>query len=210
MSNTKRKFIIFSFLVGIVAYTLTPDTLGDVRVEGEVLRAYPDYFLLTNEEGLTLVEMDDVEAYSETINLIAGDRVVVKGELDRNLDNDESLAAKSVLVKNLNVLYHLDPSDEEGVADFYSDFENDPTTDNLSTFDAEGVVKSIKGDLLVLKTSNRESVSVNLSTLICCQPNEVEMVELAVGDRIGVAGRLKKRMFEPDILMASNLLIYKY
>jgi tRNA(Ile2) C34 agmatinyltransferase TiaS len=209
MSLLNNKIATFSFLVGLVTFTLTPNTMGEVRLEGEVLRAYPDYFLLTHEEGLTLIEMDDIDSYAESINLIPGDKVVVKGGRDSSSLNQESVEAQSVLVKELNTLYLLDPFDEEGAADFFPSIKE---ADSNASFnlEAKGIVTNVKGSLVTLKTPEGESFKVNLASLGCCKTNNKEMVKVKTGDEISVAGRLKNNLFGSDVIEASNLLIYKY
>lgn len=86
---------------------------GFITLDGTVVRADPQAFVLDYGAGEVTVEMDDWDWYREGQALAVGDEVTVSGRFDEDLYEQAKVEASVVYVENLQTAYYASPADEE-------------------------------------------------------------------------------------------------
>ena len=86
---------------------------GFITLDGVVVRAGPEAFVLDYGDGEVTVEMDDWDWYREGQALAVGDEVTVSGRFDEDLYEQGKVEASVVYVENLQTAYYASAADEE-------------------------------------------------------------------------------------------------
>ncbi|MFW5740211.1 MAG: NirD/YgiW/YdeI family stress tolerance protein [Myxococcota bacterium] len=166
-----------------------------VRLEGTVVSAGDDSFLLDYGEDVITVEMDDSDWYEEGRGLIAEDEVIVHGRIDEDFYEARTIEASSVYVEDLGTHFYASAADEEelGTVTVFGVVPGQMTV--------SGTVKKVEGRDLVLDTEPGE-LRVDTASLAYNPLDDEGYQQIDVGDRVRVSGRIDSGLFDGRELSA--------
>ena len=166
-----------------------------INLRGTVVTAGPSSFVLDYGAGEITVEMDDWDWYREGSALLAGDKVVVTGQVDDDLWQSKRIEAGSVYVDKLDTYFYAGGTDEEDLKESIVYVAGGPTYS-----DTTGYVTAAEGKELTINSGVRE-VRVDLSRLA-----DKETPQVQVGERVYVWGDLDVESGERTEIMARGLV----
>lgn len=193
-----------AFGMAAPALAQSPATLGDntpIALNGTIVSAGPNSFMLDYGDGLVTVEMDDFDGWSEASPLLEGDRVTVYGDVDNDLFQAARIEASSVYVKGLNTTFFANDADEEDLAAFYV------VTPALNNVNVTGLVKQIDPAAGRIQLDTGQAmVTVETDELGYNPLDRYGYQRVALGDRLFVSGEVDRAFFQGRVLDAETIV----
>ena len=179
-------------------YTATDDTW--ITINGTVQSTSADGFILDYGNGAVTVEMDAPDGDTSGYKVIKGDKVTVSGIVDDDLFETASIEASSVYVENLNT-HFFSPSamDEEDL------LVSTPVSVLPSRTLVVGTVTDVDGREFTVNTGAK-SLRVDTTALGDSLTDEQGLMEIEIGDRVSVGGRIDRDFFEGRELEADSVV----
>lgn len=161
-------------------------------------------FTLDYGEGSIIVEADDWDL-DEDARVYPGERVTVKGLIDKDLFERRSIEASSVYVHPRNVYYFASSADEEPRFYGYNYYPGYPLDGSWMT--VSGTVKSVSPNSksFEIDTGARD-LKVMTDDLGYNPLDNIGFQKLRKGDRISVTGILDKDFLDEDDIRASSVI----
>ena len=216
MRNAKNAISLVSVTLGIMIVMalvvsnanaknpyVTPDQSW-ITLDGTVVSANSDAFLLDYGEGLITVEMDDWDWYHEGNNILDGDRVTVYGKIDNDLYEARTIEASSVFVKGLNTFFFANPDDEE-VDPSIGAFNMTLPAEDGSRVNLSGNVDKINGRVFMLDTGPSK-IKVDTKGMLYNPLDDKGYQKLRKGDYVTVGGYLDLNFFEKREIQATSVV----
>ena len=168
-----------------------------ISINGEVDSVSTDQFELDYGEGNITVIMEDEDR--KGYQLKKGDDVRVSGLMDDNFYNDSVIEAGSVHVKNANTYFYAGAMDEQDI-----DFTV------MSPILRDTVIKgnithvSLKDEEFTLDTGI-QMLTVEVDELLTNPLDNEGYLQLSVGDRVSVNGKIDNDLFEGRVFEAVSV-----
>ena len=168
-----------------------------ISINGEVDSVSTDQFELDYGEGNITVVMEDDDR--KGYQLKKGDEVRVSGLMDDNFYNDSVIEAGSVHIKNANTYFYAGAMDEEDV-----DFTV------MSPILRDTVIKgnithvSLKDEEFTLDTGI-QMLTVEVDEMLSNPLDNEGYLQLSVGDRVSVNGKIDNDLFEGRVFEAVSV-----
>jgi len=168
-----------------------------ISINGEVDSVSTDQFELDYGEGNITVVMEDDDR--KGYQLKKGDEVRVSGLMDNNFYNDSVIEAGSVHIKNANTYFYAGAMDEEDV-----DFTV------MSPILRDTVIKgnithvSLKDEEFTLDTGI-QMLTVEVDEMLSNPLDNEGYLQLSVGDRVSVNGKIDNDLFEGRVFEAVSV-----
>ena len=214
MRTGKNNAITTALLAALPVFALAAPAIGATEpkpeaapddtwltIEGTVVRAMPEAFLLDYGQGVMTVEMDDFDFYGEGRNLMENDEVTVYGRVDDDLLEKRTIEASSVYVENLNTTFFASAVDEED----YAAMAIAPTVDVDNAYEVTGTVTSVSGREFMIDTGPSR-IQVDTMALGYNPMDEDGFLEVEVGDRVKVGGVIDDDLFDEAELSANWIM----
>ena len=152
--------------------------------------------------------MDDWDWYEEGRQILAGDRVTVRGEIDDGFYEERTIEANSVFVHSIATTYYADDADEESVANLsslagYPDYPAEVPDGTWMT--VAGKVTDVDGREFDIKTEDHE-IQVDTMTMTYNPMDRDGLQQIEVGDQVYVSGRLDTGFFEENEINATTVM----
>ncbi|HAD31806.1 MULTISPECIES: hypothetical protein [unclassified Methylophaga] len=168
-----------------------------ISINGEVDSVSTDQFELDYGEGNITVVMEDDDR--KGYQLKKGDEVRVSGLMDDNFYNDSVIEAGSVHIKNANTYFYAGAMDEQDV-----DFTV------MSPILRDTVIKgnithvSLKDEEFTLDTGI-QMLTVEVDEMLSNPLDNEGYLQLSVGDRVSVNGKIDNDLFEGRVFEAVSV-----
>ena len=168
-----------------------------ISINGEVDSVSTDQFELDYGEGNITVVMEDDDR--KGYQLKKGDEVRVSGLMDDNFYNDSVIEAGSVHIKNANTYFYAGAMDEQDV-----DFTV------MSPILRDTVIKgnithvSLKDEEFTLDTGI-QMLTVEVDEMLSNPLDNGGYLQLSVGDRVSVNGKIDNDLFEGRVFEAVSV-----
>ena len=168
-----------------------------ISINGEVDSVSTDQFELDYGEGNITVVMEDDDR--KGYQLKKGDEVRVSGLMDDNFYNDSVIEAGSVHIKNANTYFYAGAMDEQDV-----DFTV------MSPILRDTVIKgnithvSLKDEEFTLDTGI-QMLTVEVDEMLSNPLDNGGYLQLSVGDRVSVNGKIDDDLFEGRVFEAVSV-----
>lgn len=177
-----------------------------VTVSGTVAKAdAQDSFVLDYGTGTVRVEMDNWHKVNKPGNVMEGDKVRVRGLVDRDIEETATIEAKKVYLENLGISFQASPGDEEAMVGV--DLASEPSV-TVGDVTVTGRVESIDDRMFTLNIGDL-AFSVDTSRMDYNPLKNPGLRDRAVrvGDLVTVKGNLTSDRFELDKMRASQVVI---
>lgn len=171
-----------------------------LTISGKVTWAGVNTFKLDYGKGAVTVEMDDYDRSLEGFHLVKDDRVVVTGRVDADKDQERSIEAASVYVKNIDKSFFANSDDEEEVIEKLRAVTNDGTGTLVT-----GRIVFVLGTHMTIDTGF-QFFEVNTVTLSEEAFDKEGEIQLEKGDRVTVYGAITDGFTEQSEVMAASLV----
>jgi len=197
--SNKLTFIAFT-LFSASAFAQNPYAKPDnswISIHGTVTSVSADEFELDYGEGNITVVMEDDDR--KGYQLKKGDEVRVSGLMDDNFYNDSVIEAGSVHIKNANTYFYAGAMDEQDV-----DFTV------MSPILRDTVIKgnithvSLKDEEFTLDTGI-QMLTVEVDEMLSNPLDNEGYLQLSVGDRVSVNGKIDNDLFEGRVFEAVSV-----
>lgn len=175
-----------------------------VTLNGRVLSAGNDSFVLDYGDGTITVEMDDWDWYEEGNLLSAGDRVSVSGLIDDDFLEKRSIEASTVYVEDLNTYFYASAADEEDPYFVSTTYYIQPLGDE-SQLSLTGTVGQVSGREFTLDTGTG-SIQVDTSYMRYNPLDKQGFQRVSRGDKVSVSGELDLDFFEEREILADSVI----
>lgn len=169
------------------AIRTAPPLDGDwITIDGRVVSAGPEAFVVDYGTDQITVEVDGWGFYRQGAALLPGDRVIVSGRVDENLFAADTIEARSVYVANLDTTFFGSTIDDEafGTATV-------PTFGTTPDVEYTGWVTGTSQNAFTLG-AGPTTITVDVSGL---DTNPLQNGRIETGDRVSVWGDFR---FGPD------------
>ncbi|WP_020400670.1 NirD/YgiW/YdeI family stress tolerance protein [Kordiimonas gwangyangensis] len=179
-----------------------------ISLTGTVSGTNGDNFMLDYGDGVITVEMDDWDWYDESQNILTGDRVTVRGEIDDGLYETRSIEASSVFVHSIATTYYANDADEEEILNLrsFAGYPDYPAAVPDGTWiTVAGTVTDMDGREFDIQTLNHE-IQVDTLSMAYNPLDDNGRQQVEVGDLVYVSGRLDKDFFEQNEIMANTVM----
>lgn len=193
----KAAFLLFFTMFSLNLYAV------DTTVEGKVIKAFDDFFILQVSGQQIYVEMDDRDLFKEGYNIFEDDHVVVRGSLDIDSLNKRKIEASSVYVKDTKMFYQASMRNDE-VEPVHLKSSRKPINKPFKKDVISGKILSMDENSFLMETSEgRVLVSVNDVGI-----SEIRNLQnqYGIGDQVKVFGTLTDRDASFDEFNASWML----
>lgn len=179
-----------------------PYALGDdtwLSLSGTVTTVSRDSFVLDYGDGEIIVELDDGDRDADAYQLLAGDTVVVNGEIDDDLFERTTIEASSVYVEKLGTYFYASAIDEESRNIFTPPGAVMPSAATLV-----GTVTEVDDDEFRLATGNR-MLTIEVEDMENNPLDDEGYQRIEVGDVVSVAGQVDRDFLEGREIEASSV-----
>lgn len=193
----KAAFLLFFTMFSLNLYAV------DTTVEGKVIKAFDDFFILQVSGQQIYVEMDDRDLFKEGYNIFEDDHVVVRGSLDIDSLKKRKIEASSVYVKDTKMFYQASMRNDE-VEPVHLKSSRKPINKPFKKDVISGKILSMDENSFLMETSEgRVLVSVNDVGI-----SEIRNLQnqYGIGDQVKVFGTLTDRDASFDEFNASWML----
>ena len=176
-----------------------------IELDGRVTAVDSRSFVLDYGQGEIRVEIDDYDWFEEAYNVLVNDRVKVKGKVDADPNEERSIEAETVRLKDYGVTLQANADDEE---DLTEDFVP-PLPVQTASSEIRGTVESFQNGLMVVKTSS-DTFRVDLkNSSLASMKGEAISYDVRLGDFVSVVGKEDKKLLAADEFDASTVYILK-
>lgn len=182
-----------------------PDN-STISVSGTVAKAEAqDSFVLDYGTGTVRIEMDDWNKVNKPGKVLEGDKVRVKGRVDRDMEETATIEAKSVYLPNLGIRFEQSAADEESMVGVDLSSQQSVIVGDVTL---TGRVESIDDRLFTLNTGD-QAVTVDTTKMDYNPLKKPGLRDRAVtvGDRVMVQGSLSSDLFELGKMRADSIMI---
>lgn len=168
-----------------------------ISINGEVASVSTDQFELDYGEGIITVEMEDEDR--QGYQLKKGDEVRVSGLIDDNFYSDSVIEAGSVHVKSADTYFYTSAMDEQDLG--FTDIS--PV---LRDTVIEGQITSVSyEDEEFTLDAGIQMLTVEVDELITDPLDKEGELQLNVGDRVSVHGKMDNDLFEGRVFEADSV-----
>ncbi|MCB1671925.1 MAG: hypothetical protein R3F41_17460 [Gammaproteobacteria bacterium] len=189
------------------APSATPDQ-SDIVIGGDVIAQVGQRFSLDYGDGVITVEMDDWDAFNEAQMINPGETVTVRGEMDRDLFELQTIEAKSVYVEDRGAKYFASSDDEEDAYTWAFGVADPDLADESTWFGISGLVTYIEGSQLTLDTGIQD-VMVDTSEMPYNPLDDIGYQQINVGDTVYVSGTIDENLFVTNEVDAYAITSYE-
>ena len=190
-------------LLAVSPYTLPNNSW--IELDGRVTAVSDGSFILDYGKGAIQVEMDDYDWYDEADNVLANDRVTVRGKIDADPNQERSIEAETVRLKDEGVTLQANADDEE---DYTENFVP-PLPVQTASVEIRGTVERFDKGFMIVKTeSATRRVDLKNTSLYSVQGEKISDT-LRKGDFISVVGKEHKKIIGADEIDASATYVLK-
>jgi uncharacterized protein YdeI (BOF family) len=176
-------------------------TLSGVVADAEA----PDSFVLDYDGGTVRVELDEWSPTQYPADVREGDKVKVRGRVDKDTYDTAKIEASSVYVENLGTQFYGSSGDEEAMVSV----DLSPH-DAIKTgeFSVSGRVESIDGPVFTIDTSER-ALTVDTSAMDYDPLDRPGLRNLTIktGDFVTVTGTALSSVFDLRKMVADSVII---
>ena len=206
--NSKLTVAAFALLSAGPLLAVSPYTLPNnswIELDGRVTAVTDHSFTLDYGKGAIRVEIDDYDWFDEAYNVLKNDRVKVRGKIDADPNQERSIEAETVRLKDEGVTLQASADDEEDlVVDFIP-----PNPVQSASLEIRGTVESFQNGFMIVKTAtDTHRVDLKESSLLSTKGKPVSH-DLRAGDFVSIVGKLHKKILGADQFDASTIYLLK-
>lgn len=187
--------------------TEVPDQ-GEIVIGGDVVAQVGEHFTLDYGDGVVTVEMDDWDDFNEAQMVNPGETVKVRGEIDRDLFELQTIEARSVYIEDRNAMYFASSADEEDSFAWSFGVADPQLAEEGTWFGITGLVTYIDGRKITVDTGLQD-VTVDTAAMKYNPLDDVGYQQIDVGDRIHVSGTLDENLFVRNEVDAYAITSYQ-
>ena len=203
LTSTALTLLSTGSLLATSPYTLPNNSW--VELEGRVTAVDSRSFFVDYGEGEIRVELDDYDWFEEAYNVLENDRVKVRGKIDADPNEERSIEAETVLLKDHGVTLKANADDEE---DLTVNFVP-PLPTKSSDKELKGTVESFQNGLMIVKTA-KDTYRVDLKdSSLRSTAGKAISYNLHTGDFVSVVGKDHNKLFGADEFDASTVYVLK-
>ena len=176
-----------------------------IELDGRVTSVDTRSFILDYGKGTIRVEIDDYDWFEEAYNVLENDRVKVRGKVDADPNQERSIEAETVRLKDHGVTLQANADDEEDLTENFVP----PLPVQTASVEIRGTVESFQNGIMLVKTEDgMHRVDLKKSSLYSTQGKKISHT-LRTGDFISVVGKEDKKLLGADEIDASATYVLK-
>ena len=176
-----------------------------IELDGRVTAVDSRSFILDYGEGEIMVEIDDYDWFEEAYNVLVNDRVKVKGKVDADPNEERSIEAETVRLKDHGLTLQANADDEEDLTENFVP----PLPVQAASSEIRGTVESFQNGLMIVKTAtDTYRVDLKESSLASVE-GEAISYDIRIGDFVSVVGKEDNKIFRADEFDASTVYLLK-
>ncbi|MDQ8189100.1 NirD/YgiW/YdeI family stress tolerance protein [Roseibacillus persicicus] len=176
-----------------------------IELDGKVTEVNSRSFLLDYGKGEIRVEIDDYDFFEEAYNVIENDRVKVRGKVDADPNEERTIEASAVVLKDHGVTLRANAEDEE---DIIVKFVT-PSPVVHPALELRGTIERFEDGKMILQTATHtHRIDLDDASLRNMRGALISDT-LRVGDFLSVVGVQDKKLFGTDEFDANTVYLLK-
>ena len=149
--------------------------------------------------------MDDYDWFDEAYNILENDRVKVRGKIDADPNQERSIEAETVRLKDEGLTLQASADDEEDLTENF----DPPKSAQSGSSELRGTVERFENGLMIVKTAHQtHRIDLKSSSLLSAQGKPISN-NLGEGDFISVVGKEHRQILGADKFDAAQVYLLK-